>query len=422
MSNVRRIIIAALAGAVLAVLLVGVQPASALVASLQELNRRAVQHMNQEKFVEARDLLLKAIETMPYEPVLKSNLSRCYLALGMQELGRGRYVKAREALAEGRTYDDSESLFWLFRGLAYFKEGNYDKAEDELEQARRMNPGDVRILKALAETYYLKGALEQAIDQWQAVLKIEPGDTHTRERLDKAQKEQISESGMDQSWGGHFTISYDAGRHSRLGDEVLEVLEQGYNDLGGDLGVYPPFKISVLLYTQKQFSQLTGAPDWADGLFDGKIRVPVGGLDRMTPDLRRVLYHELCHVFTVNLSRDRAPFWVNEGLAELAERRFGIQPMGELSVALAQRKTKSFSSLATLSRKASKAEVALAYQQSYSLVSFLVDRYGWFSMEQFLKDLGTGAPLEKALGKAFGFYDNPLAELEERWLSDPPLR
>ena len=53
----------------------------------------------------------------------------------------------------------------------------------------------------------------------------------------------------------------------------------------------------VLLYPNQDFRDITRAPNWVGALNDGKIRIPVSGLTQMTPDLARVLKHELTHSF-----------------------------------------------------------------------------------------------------------------------------
>jgi len=56
-------------------------------------------------------------------------------------------------------------------------------------------------------------------------------------------------------------------------------------------------------------------------LNDGKMRIPVSGLDSLTPDLARVLRHELAHSFINYISRGRCPQWLHEGIAQMVEPR-----------------------------------------------------------------------------------------------------
>src|SRR5438094_2112162 len=63
------------------------------------------------------------------------------------------------------------------------------------------------------------------------------------------------------------------------------------------------------------------APDWAQGLFDGKIRLPVEGAMRDGTALDRVLRHEYTHALVHDRTRGRAPTWLSEGLAIACEGR-----------------------------------------------------------------------------------------------------
>jgi len=73
------------------------------------------------------------------------------------------------------------------------------------------------------------------------------------------------------------------------------------------------------LYTQQAFADITQAPAWVGALNDGRIRVPVQGLSNLTPELSRVLRHELTHSFIQQKTRGRAPTWIQEGLAQWME-------------------------------------------------------------------------------------------------------
>ena len=46
-----------------------------------------------------------------------------------------------------------------------------------------------------------------------------------------------------------------------------------------------PEKIVVLLYPNQAFRDITRSPSWAGALNDGKIRVPVSGLNMVNPQL-----------------------------------------------------------------------------------------------------------------------------------------
>jgi len=52
---------------------------------------------------------------------------------------------------------------------------------------------------------------------------------------------------------------------------------------------------------------------------DGKLRIPVSGVQSVTPELARVLKHELTHSFISQMSSNRCPTWLNEGIAQMEE-------------------------------------------------------------------------------------------------------
>ena len=114
-----------------------------------------------------------------------------------------------------------------------------------------------------------------------------------------------------------------------LGRQVLDELEADFQYLQRDLNVSPRETIVVLLYPNEAFRDVTRSPSWAGALNDGKIRVPVSGLTSVTPQLARVLKHELTHSFVRQATSGRCPTWFNEGLAELEDgsqlARFGKQ-------------------------------------------------------------------------------------------------
>ncbi len=70
-------------------------------------------------------------------------------------------------------------------------------------------------------------------------------------------------------------------------------------------------------------------------MYDGRIKMPIGGLERGSERLKRTLRHEYAHAAIVTLSRGKAPVWLNEGLAQVAEEPVGGGRMARLRMGLA---------------------------------------------------------------------------------------
>ena len=102
---------------------------------------------------------------------------------------------------------------------------------------------------------------------------------------------------------------------------ILRALEDDFRDIESQLDYTPPEQIGVILYTGQAFADITRAPGWVGALNDGRMRIPVQGLSAVTPELARVLKHELTHSFVGQKSHGRAPTWLQEGIAQWMEGR-----------------------------------------------------------------------------------------------------
>ena len=115
-----------------------------------------------------------------------------------------------------------------------------------------------------------------------------------------------------------FRIRYDGGVNEPLGLAVLDVLSQAYKEYARRLGFAPEDPVTVVLQMGTAFQE-GGAPEWAAGTNDGTIRVPVHGLDAPSPQLVRVLRHELAHSFIASRTAGNCPTWLQEGIAQWLE-------------------------------------------------------------------------------------------------------
>jgi tetratricopeptide (TPR) repeat protein len=127
----------------------------------------------------------------------------------------------------------------------------------------------------------------------------------------------------------HFRVYYDAdlGRASSdYAATVLRYLEEARHFVGARLGAVPSEHMGVMFYGRASY-QRTHRHRFSFqtvGFYDGRIHVvsaahPAG-------ELRALLFHEYVHaIFREHTGGDR-PYWLNEGLAELAERESRRQP------------------------------------------------------------------------------------------------
>ncbi len=275
-------------------------------------------------------------------------------------------------------------------GISYLKLGDYENAERFLQQAVRNNPGDFGVRKALAFLYYRKDDIEQGLAHAEAGLAIK-SDAELQSICDKLRKDKKTQEGSESESSSHFKITFDGYRHGGVSRKVLEILEDAYGSVGKEFGYFPAGPVNAILYTNRDFYDITQAPEWSGGIYDGKIRIPVRGAEHKEALLKKVLFHEYTHSVVRSLT-SRCPLWVNEGLAEYfsenQSKKIGqIIPLDLLA--------NSFSWLTG-------AQVSVAYRESYSAVSYLIERHGFYRMKEFLQSLSGGSDPEEAFKGCFG--------------------
>src|SRR5207245_10948921 len=135
-------------------------------------------------------------------------------------------------------------------------------------------------------------------------------DPDVARALQKAQRDLDVENSFREGRSAHFDLHYYGEAAPELARDVLRALEGDFEDISAALNYTPREPISVTLYTNQLFRDITRAPSWAGALNDGRIRVPVQGLNRVTPELAPVLKHELTHSFITAKTHGRCPTWL----------------------------------------------------------------------------------------------------------------
>lgn len=354
-------------------------------------------------------------QLFPLDKKLKRDLAEAYADYGNLLFNRRQYEQADENYLKASELYPDEAAFSLSRGICNYYLKKYDVARYELERARHSSPDSVELLFYLGLVQYDTDNRQEAIDLWEQALKVSPDRPELINMLKKARRETAVEDSMDRGYSSRFNLTYDPGVSTSFALAVLDVLESASNRVGAELGHFPGVRVPVAIYKRNDYKTVTDAPDWSGGVYDGTIRVPFGALNEITPSMRAILFHEYAHVVVFDLTRGNCPVWLNEGIAEMFGRKeydYAASEGAQTALTGAgfdiRRLEGSFSGLST-------GEATRAYQQSYSLVSYLVDTYGWHRVNAILTGLGKGMNIASAIASALQDYSLGYDGLIKEW-------
>ena len=132
--------------------------------------------------------------------------------------------------------------------------------------------------------------------------------------------------------------------------------------------------------------------------------------------LEITLKHELCHLMLHHhISEGNLPKWLNEGIAQWSSGGIAEIIMGENRDVLKQASLSGeFISLRGLTDKFPEDEraVLLAYEESKSIVEYIIREFGASGLLQVLNHLKNGYDVDAAIFKGLSV---PFYELENRW-------
>jgi tetratricopeptide (TPR) repeat protein len=331
---------------------------------------------------------------------------------GMDKMKTGDYQSARDAFDQAVRYNDAGFEGHLGLGTAYFQLREDSSAERELNKAIGLNSNSFEAYAVLGELYYRKDDLVTAASYWEKAVALNPSAVALRTRLERIKREQGTEKDFNRDVTSHFLIKYEGNAKIEAGRIVLRILEDAYGVVGRGLSYYPSQEIQVILYSNQQFQEVTDAPGWSGGLYDGKIRIPIGGIEQETPGLRRILYHEYTHA-VVRTITPRCPTWLNEGLAQYFEgREISAQQMAMLKRVAQLGKLPPLSNLEGSFMGLNSGQAVYAYLFSLSAVRYMADSYGVYRIKSVLEELGKGANTGDAISSGImRSYD----EFERGW-------
>ena len=346
------------------------------------------------------------------DPIAKSELAQALNSMAALQVAQGDLASAQSSLEEALEIDRRNPALLSNLAAVHFRMGNYQKTESLLLECLEIDRKDQRTFLLLGEAYYKLEKIPQAIRYWKEGLELGPNDAISQ-RLQKAGRESPVHEELGVLKSVHFILRYDKTASSyQLGEQILIALEDLYRRLSNELTSQAPETVAVILYTDQAYFDITRAPGWSGGVYDGKIRIPIRGLYSITPELRAALAHELTHCFMLALPGRGSPAWFLEGVAQVQE---GKSAAGDRKMLAQLQRGNGLIPLKDLRDSLIGLQAAsadLAYTESLSAVEYLIARFGRSSIRNLLALMGNNYNFETAFNTEL---QRSIAEFEAAW-------
>ncbi len=219
-----------------------------------------------------------------------------------------------------------------------------------------------------------------------------------------------------------FIIRMDAREADVYGQQVVQLLHDARSTLCKKYGLDLNGKITVEIFPDPDdFAVRTfGMPAVSGylGVCFGKVitaNSPASQAEHPT-NWQSVLWHEFCHVVTLELTKNKMPRWISEGISVYEERQKNplwgetMTPQYREIILKGESTPVSKLSSAFLNPKSS-LHIQFAYYQSSMVVEYIIDQFGFETIRKILTDLQVGIPINVAIER----HTKELGELEQEF-------
>jgi tetratricopeptide (TPR) repeat protein len=294
---------------------------------------------------------------------------------GWKALRAGYTERAASLFADALKMRPDDPVLLLGSGAAASAQGKQKQAIARLQRALELNPRLTPASRLLGRIAYAEGDVELALTTYENALQYAPGDLALSRELEEWRRETNVHRSFDERRYDQFRVLFEGREEKQLAKQATDLFHVAFRRICTKLGEFPTGTIVAVLYTEREFRDITRAPEWSTGQYDGRIRVPVAGAEQHPELFERVLTHELTHAILANIAPRGIPVWLNEGLAQYFE---GASPdaarkrMKTLGLSIRLKDLEG-----SFARLPGRAAVQAAYDESLLAVSVILDKPGF---------------------------------------------
>ncbi len=295
------------------------------------------------------------------------------------------------------------------------REHRYQEAIELEKQAVAIDPEYWEAMEAIGTGYLRLGKEKEGIEWLEKSWQGDQYNIRTKNTLDL----YVEDPGERGSTGiipkhysflpsKHFKLRYHNEEKQVLHRYMAPLLDRAFEDMVARYGYKPPTPLTLELYNEPDHYSVrtVGLPNLgALGVCFGSV---ITALSPSTGDVNwgMVLWHELAHVFAIQMSRSRVPRWFTEGLSEyetlIARPEWRRENDVDVWTAMEEGRLPSVAELNYNFMKADVQEVVVAYHLSSVVIEYIAQTWGFPKIVDALKLFGQGKETPEVIEKITG--------------------
>jgi len=305
------------------------------------------------------------------------------------------------AKAKAFAIDPAYAELYRIVARSAVREHRYVEAIDLEKQAIKVKPDYYEAMAGAGLGYLRLGQEKDGLELLDRAYNGDGYNVRTVNTLNLFEKTIPKEYSFSAS--KNFRIRYHNDEKAALARYLEPTMERAFADMVRRYGFTPKTPVTLELYADKTdyAVRTVGLPDiGALGVCFGQV---ITAMSPATGDINwgMVLWHELGHVFAIQLSNSRVPRWFTEGLSEyetlIARPDWRRENDADLYGAVANGTLPSIGDLNAEFMQPDQNAVVVAYFTSAVTIEYLAQTYGFPKIVEALKLYGQGKETPEVL-------------------------
>jgi len=377
---------------------------------------KANQQIDQERFNSAAKTVARIRDRNPYHPEASGLLIAIHTLLGQSD-------SAEEVRSQALHHHQTNPAVDCFTGATLSRRYRFREGAALQRKALENDPEYQPARAQLAQDLLRLG---QRNEGWQLAETAHDKDGYDTQLFNLLQLRDSLDR-FDVIRSDRFEIHMSKTEASIYGTHAQRLLNAAWDELTQRYSYEPADTVIVEIYDRPDdFAVRTfGLPDVAGflGVCFGRVITANSPVSRRAnpTNWESVLWHEFCHVITLQMTGNRIPRWLSEGISVYEERRQDPRWGQEMSPAfrdrILQKRITPVNQLSSAFLNArSSDDINFAYYQSSMVVEYFVERFGHEQLLNVLHDLNNSLHINDALER----HSTDLVSLNEdftAWLT-----